>query len=92
MDIVYSEYIKYSKSHRIVHFNWACMVCSLILSKAVKKNHGNSLVVQWLALQASTARGMGSIPGWGTKTLYATWPKTNKTQHRQVERWAPTNK
>ena len=28
---------------------------------------GTSLVVQWLRLSASTAEGMGSIPGWGTK-------------------------
>ena len=28
---------------------------------------GNSLVVQWLGLSASTARVPGSIPGWGTK-------------------------
>ena len=25
-----------------------------------------SLVVEWLGLCASTARGVGSIPGWGT--------------------------
>ena len=29
---------------------------------------GNSLPVQWLVLHTSTAGGMGSIPGWGTKT------------------------
>ena len=28
---------------------------------------GNSLAVQWLGLCAFTARGLGSIPGWGTK-------------------------
>ena len=28
---------------------------------------GNSLVVQWLGLRASTAGGMSSIPGQGTK-------------------------
>ena len=28
---------------------------------------GTFLVVQWLRLHASTAGGMGSIPGWGTK-------------------------
>ena len=33
-----------------------------------KMNEGYSLVVvQWLGLHASTARGMGSIPGQGTK-------------------------
>ena len=31
----------------------------------------NPLVVQWLTLCASTARGLGSIPGRGTKILHA---------------------
>ena len=34
---------------------------------------GNSLVGQWLGLHASTARGPGLIPGWGTKILQAVW-------------------
>ena len=33
---------------------------------------GTSLVVQWLRLHVSTARGMGSSPGWGTKILHPT--------------------
>ena len=36
---------------------------------------GTSLAVQWLRLGASTAGGMGSIPGWGTKILHAPQPK-----------------
>ena len=37
---------------------------------------GNSLVVQWLGLHASTAGAPGSIPGQGTKIPQATaWPK-----------------
>ena len=32
---------------------------------------GTSLVVQWLGLRASTAGGMGLIPGQGTKIPYA---------------------
>ena len=32
-----------------------------------------SLAVQWLSLHASTAGGMGSIPGGGTKIPDATW-------------------
>ena len=41
---------------------------------------GNSLVVQWLGLHASTAGGMGLIPGWGTEMLCAAWcsQKTKK--------------
>ena len=34
---------------------------------------GTSLAVQWLRLCASTAGGMGLIPGWGTKMSHATW-------------------
>ena len=30
-------------------------------------------MLQWLGLCASTAEGTGSISGWGTKILYATW-------------------
>ena len=32
-----------------------------------------SLAVQRLGLHPSTARGTGSIPGWGTKVLPAVW-------------------
>ena len=35
-------------------------------------NMGNSLVVHWLVLCASTAGGTGSIPGWETKIPHAT--------------------
>ena len=31
--------------------------------------YGNVLVLQWLALQAFTAEGPGSMPSWGTKIL-----------------------
>ena len=36
---------------------------------------GTSLAVQWLRFGASTAGGMGSIPGWGTKIPHAPQPK-----------------
>ena len=39
----------------------------------VKMIPGTSLVVQWLGLYASTARGTGLIPGQGTKIPQATW-------------------
>ena len=32
-----------------------------------------SLAVHWLIVCASTAEGVGSIPGWGTKILHAVW-------------------
>ena len=39
---------------------------------------GTFLVVQWLRLPASTAGGMGSIPGPGTKIPHATWRSQKK--------------
>ena len=45
--------------------------CFYKLSKNLKT--GTSLVVQWLRLHASTAGGMGSIPGWRTKIPHVTW-------------------
>ena len=33
---------------------------------------GNSLVVQWLGLRTLTGKGLGSIPGRGTKILHST--------------------
>ena len=34
---------------------------------------GTFLMVQWLTLHASNARGADSLPGWGTKILHAMW-------------------
>ena len=39
---------------------------------------GTLLMVQWLGLHASTAGGMGVIPGQGTKILYALQQSQNK--------------
>ena len=36
-----------------------------------RSNGGTSLAVQWLRLHASTAGGVGSIPGWETKIPHA---------------------
>ena len=47
----------------------------LFRNEEVNKNkikHGNSLVVQWSRLRLSTARGMGLIPGRGTRIPHAT--------------------
>ena len=43
---------------------------------------GYSLAVQWLGLQALTAKGAGSIPGQGTKILQATQPGQKKKKKR----------
>ena len=48
-----------------------------------KKMLGNSLVVQWLRLQASISQGLGSILGQGTKILNSAHnsQKKNANQH-----------
>ena len=33
----------------------------------------SSLAVQWLGLSTFTARGLGSIPGWGAKIPQVPW-------------------
>ena len=40
-------------------------------------------MVQWLRLHASTAVGIGSIPGQGTKILHAIWPKKKKKERKE---------
>ena len=67
----------------------------LILSRKHQKTRlllkisksGVFLVVQWLRLHASTSRGMGLIPGWGTKIPY-TVAKKKKKKKFQIK---PTN-
>ena len=49
--------------------------CSGLCNEA---SAGTSLAVQWLRLHASTAEGMGSIPGQGTKIPHATWCRHKK--------------
>ena len=47
----------------------------------LKKKVSSSLAVQWLGLCASTAGGMGSIPGQETKIPHATPCGQNKTKY-----------
>ena len=42
------------------------------------------LVVQLLGLRAFTAKGMDSIPGWGTKILRTTGVANNNKQNRFI--------
>ena len=46
---------------------------------------GNSLAVQWLGLHVLTAKGLGSVPGQGTRIPQAKWcsPKQNKQKKGQ---------
>ena len=45
-------------------------MCALA-AYVLKSEKGDFLVVQWLRLCASTAGGLGSIPGGGAKSLHA---------------------
>ena len=44
------------------------------------------MAVQWLRLCAASARGTVSIPGWGTKVMYAGQDSQKKKKKKQVER------
>ena len=46
-----------------------------------------SLAVQWLGLCVSTAGGLGSIPGRGTKIPHAraTWPKKKRKEKKRIK-------
>ena len=47
------------------------MFLFFLLLRILEQSNGNSLVVQWLALRASTAGHMGSIPRRGTEIQHA---------------------
>ena len=47
--------------------------------------------VQWLRIQASTARVTGSIPGWGTKMPCSAAEKKKKKKKNSYLKWI-TNK
>ena len=55
-------------------------VCSVSALRGV--NPGNSLVIQWLRFCAFTAKDMGSVPGWGTKTPQA---RRHGQRDKQIE-------
>ena len=44
---------------------------------------GVSLEVQQLRLQVSTAGGVSSIPGWGTKIQYLAWRGTDQKKEKK---------
>ena len=52
-----------------------------------ERKMGNSLEVQLLRFGDFTAKGMGSIPGWGTKILQSMqYDKKKKKRERERER------
>ena len=43
-------------------------------------------MVQWLRFCTLTAKGLGSIPGQGTKIPQAVWPKTRKKKKKKKKK------
>ena len=46
---------------------------------------GTFLVVQWLAVRTSDARGTGSLPGQGTKIPHAMWYGQEKEKKKKLK-------
>ena len=53
-------------------------IMSLLIWYLTKDTTRTSLAVQWLRHWAPTARGVGLIPGWGTKIPHAWWQGQKK--------------
>ena len=43
------------------------------------------MVVQWWRLHTSTAGGIGSVPGWGTKIPHAMQPSQKKKEYTKIK-------
>ena len=66
-------FTEYCSAHRQIN-----VLAFIFLFKTI--DIGASLAVQWLRLHTSSAGGLGSIPGQGTKILCAAWRGRNKTK------------
>ena len=56
----------------------------------IKKSYsGTSLVVRWLRLCTSTAKGTGSIPGQGTEIPHAVWQSQKNAILEVQNLWSP---
>ena len=53
-------------------------IIPLLIRYLTKDITGTSLAVQWLRHRGPTARGIGLIPGWGTKIPHAWWQDQRK--------------
>ena len=59
-------------------------LCVFSINRYQKYNYWNSLSDQWLGLSTFTAKGLGSIPGQGTKILQAAWHGQKKTKTKNA--------
>ena len=55
-------------------------VCSFIPVKG--SSYQDTIVVQWLRVHTTNARGTGSISGWGTNILQAAWHSLRKNVNK----------
>ena len=74
--------LRYVGAPRAVHDH---RTVSYKLQQRKLKNQGTSLAVQWLRFCASTAGGVDSIPGQGTKIPHAAWPHTLLKRKRRLK-------
>ena len=61
-------------------------VCKKGIKKQKRERETSFLVVQWLRLLASTARDLGSIPGWGTKIPHAVGGTDKKKKKERLQK------
>ena len=52
-------------------------------SRTTNQNNENSLEVQWSGLHAFTAKGLNSVPGWGTKILQGAQLEKKKKERKK---------
>ena len=62
------------------------LLCLFYSTGILKSFCENSLVIQWLGLCPSSARGLGSIPGQGTKILQATRSLQKKERKKEKKK------
>ena len=60
--------------------------CKLLFTEWINKVQlGHSLAVQWLGLHTFTAKGPGSIPGWGIIIPQAMWRGQKQKNKKKVQ-------
>ena len=68
-------------SFTLIMMKW---IFNIYINVLFKCHLGTSLAVQWIRLHTSTARGMGLIPGWGTRS-YMLWGTVKKKKRKNED-------
>ena len=66
-----ANFVSFPFSYSLFYFICVCVYKHTYIHTHIKSHIGNSLVVPWLGLCASTVRGLGSIPAWATRIPHA---------------------